>query len=187
MRATKVFTVLLLAIFAASIANSEVVGKKVVGKKHPVYHKPDHAMEKVNYNRTSESTLETQQFLAGRARRQVSSDICGEGGPQFYPCPHPSPHCYPRDHVCDVDEHCPNGEDEYGCPRDCSGPNQFLCDNEHCISYRKTCNGYDDCGDGSDENCEEDEEEANGGQQLRVPLLLTSVLLVLSAFWTAHA
>ena len=34
------------------------------------------------------------------------------------------------------------------------GTNQFKCDNQKCVDIDSQCNGYDDCGDNSDEkNC----------------------------------
>ena len=30
-------------------------------------------------------------------------------------------------------------------------PGEFLCNNGRCLDARRKCNGYDECGDGSDE------------------------------------
>jgi len=65
--------------------------------------------------------------------------------------------CVPEHLTCDTETDCFNGQDEVGCPTNCTGPHQFQCDSDKkCISHRHHCDGQPDCLDWSDEwNCKE--------------------------------
>jgi len=65
--------------------------------------------------------------------------------------------CVPEHFTCDTIADCFNGQDEAGCPTNCTGPHQFQCESDKkCISHRHHCDGNADCLDWSDEwNCKE--------------------------------
>ncbi|XP_070579359.1 uncharacterized protein [Ptychodera flava] len=74
-------------------------------------------------------------------------------------------HCLHPSHVCDREIDCDGGLDEEFCP--CF---TFLCDNGKCVPEHWQCNGYDNCGDNSDEAlcglalCGDGEWQCNTGQ-----------------------
>jgi len=64
--------------------------------------------------------------------------------------------CLNSEWVCDGKADCPDGADERLtlCSNTTCRPDQFQCNNRHCISGHLHCNGHVDCSDNSDEfNC----------------------------------
>jgi len=62
--------------------------------------------------------------------------------------------------VCDGRSDCSNARDEDDCDTGDTCPEYlFSCDNGQCISQVNVCNGREDCRDGSDEKCNEDDQE----------------------------
>jgi len=64
--------------------------------------------------------------------------------------------CIPEQFKCDGDDHCPLGDDEWGC-KSCTGGAKFCESTQKCVPIWNTCNGIFDCEDKSDEmdcNCE---------------------------------
>ncbi|XP_055308220.1 low-density lipoprotein receptor-related protein 2-like [Sitodiplosis mosellana] len=63
--------------------------------------------------------------------------------------------CISSHYRCDKAQarHCPDGEDEVGCPRrgGCS-PEEFRCTDGSCIDRTKLCNDFADCTGGEDED-----------------------------------
>lgn len=50
---------------------------------------------------------------------------------------------------CNLNVDCPDQSDEHGC-RACT-PDQFRCNNGHCLNLAKRCDGVSDCVHGEDE------------------------------------
>ncbi|CAG0918395.1 unnamed protein product [Notodromas monacha] len=64
--------------------------------------------------------------------------------------------CFDQSFLCDGFTQCSNGFDEQGCPGDVTTcpEDEFLCDEDLCLSNRFRCDGYRHCRDGLDErNC----------------------------------
>ncbi|XP_065835962.1 low-density lipoprotein receptor-like [Oscarella lobularis] len=80
------------------------------------------------------------------------ADICTEHADVLFSCKSGAINCVSRSFVCDGENDCDNGEDEYHCGVDCESNGLFRCAIGHpCIPGSWKCDGDNDCVDGSDE------------------------------------
>ncbi|KAH9524257.1 hypothetical protein Btru_053959 [Bulinus truncatus] len=61
--------------------------------------------------------------------------------------------CIALDLVCNAENDCLGGTDEFNCSSDCSGANMFRCNDDQCIPRYRVCDDQIDCHDSSDEHC----------------------------------
>ncbi|MBN3311182.1 LRP4 protein, partial [Amia calva] len=60
--------------------------------------------------------------------------------------------CVRYDHICDGERDCVDGSDEDDCPRRCTDPDNFECNDGTCIERLLVCDGKPQCADHSDED-----------------------------------
>lgn len=66
----------------------------------------------------------------------------------------------------------------------CLKSGDFLCDNRICISQILECNGYDECGDGSDErvHCHSNDKTKNGEIIISISVTVAAILGVITVY-----
>uniref|UniRef100_A0A4W4HMF9 SCO-spondin n=1 Tax=Electrophorus electricus TaxID=8005 RepID=A0A4W4HMF9_ELEEL len=119
-------------------------------------------------------TQHCQNCSCSNGTWQCSGPACPPSVPCLeseFQCPGTSHRCIPSLWLCDNEDDCGDGSDEF-CPSTCP-PGQFRCSGGVCLPVELHCNGHPDCADQSDEEfccgmvCAEGEFRCSSGRCLR--------------------
>ncbi|KAK1794599.1 hypothetical protein P4O66_001319 [Electrophorus voltai] len=97
-------------------------------------------------------TQHCQNCSCSNGTWQCSGPACPPSVPCLeseFQCPGTSHRCIPSLWLCDNEDDCGDGSDEF-CPSTCP-PGQFRCSGGVCLPVELHCNGHPDCADQSDE------------------------------------